>query len=75
MDRDFNHIREDVLSLAVEERAQLRDDLTESLIEVDPYFEAQLDEAERRWKSIESGKAKLFSIEQVVAEARNSGRK
>ena len=71
MDKDIRTITEEVLSLDAESRAYLIEELELSLAaEKDPYFEAQLDEAERRWQSIVSGEAKTYPAEQVMREVR-----
>jgi hypothetical protein len=70
MDRDFETLREEALALDFDSRVTLMEELASSLAEEDPFFEAQLDEAERRWESIVNGEAKLYSAEEVIAEAR-----
>jgi hypothetical protein len=70
MDRDIESIREEALSLNSASRASLLDDLSISLAEEPAYLDEWLDEAERRWKSIESGEAKTYSLDEVIGEAR-----
>ena len=70
MDRTFESIRQDALSLDSDKRSELLEELAESLATEPLHLDEWLDEIERRWKSIERGEAKLYSAEDVIAEAR-----
>jgi putative addiction module component (TIGR02574 family) len=71
MDRNIRAITEEVLSLDAESRIHIMEEIESSLAEEDPYFEAQLNEAERRWQSIESGETRTYSAEQVMQQVRD----
>jgi hypothetical protein len=71
MSKDIVTITAHVLSLDAESRAYILDELSASLADTDPFFEEQLNEAERRWQSIESGEAKIYPMDDVIQEARN----
>lgn len=71
MERDFNHLVQDVLSLDAEQRGMLVDKLLISLSNEERIFADHLEEAKRRLEAYDRGAISARDAKEVMARVRN----